>query len=445
MNYTLPLVYNSYNIYLIGNSIPEENSLAIISQWQYIQVIVEIIQESIIFPIFFFVGGILKSDNHKLIERRISTSIKIILLAITPIVIILTIYVKNLVDYIDTPNEIINSTISYLRIKIWTLVITVCNLGLVIIIESLNKKRYLITLLICKMTLYIIFDSFLFGEYHFSLGLGIKGVALSNLIVESILITFIIIHLRTKLNLNIFREFNTLNLFDFKIFKNISIGIGIESTVKNIAYLTMIITLINSLGPKQIGGYYLSMHLFWSILLTPIIALNETLKVLIANNSNKLTIIKSLLKYGIMIGAIVVSAWILLLPFIDNIFTQFNNDKEVISFARIAFGILLIPYMIMSINMIIDSIFYGLGVTKYLAYQSIITNILVYFSAYTLYKIEIWIPSFISILCLFSIGILIDSILTVIYMKHILRNRDFTSPNKSYCAHAAHCGKRHVV
>ena len=68
----IPSFYNSYSVYLIGNAIPNENGLAIVSQWQFIQVIIEIFQEALVFPIFFFVGSTLKSTNKQLITDRIS-------------------------------------------------------------------------------------------------------------------------------------------------------------------------------------------------------------------------------------------------------------------------------------------------------------------------------------------------------------------------------------
>jgi len=71
--------------------------------------------------------------------------------------------------------------------------------------------------------------------------------------------------------------------------------------------------------------------------------------------------------------------------------------------------------------MIIDSVFYGLGKTKYLALQSVITNVSVYFTAFIFYKVGIWNPSLVSILCLFATGISVDSILTFIYMKKVLK------------------------
>ena len=41
----LPSIYNSYSIFLIGNKPPELQSLAIVAQWQFVQVGMEVIHQ----------------------------------------------------------------------------------------------------------------------------------------------------------------------------------------------------------------------------------------------------------------------------------------------------------------------------------------------------------------------------------------------------------------
>jgi hypothetical protein len=75
----------------------------------------------------------------------------------------------------------------------------------------------------------------------------------------------------------------------------------------------------------------------------------------------------------------------------------------------------------MSINMLIDSLFYSTGKTRYLAYQSLWTNSVVYLNAYILYYFDIWYPTFINILVFFGIGILVDSFFTILYANRVMR------------------------
>ena len=85
-----------------------------------------------------------------------------------------------------------------------------------------------------------------------------------------------------------------------------------------------------------------------------------------------------------------------------------------------AMKILIIPYILLALNMVTDSIFYGVGKTQYQAYQAIITNGTVYVMAFITYLTDLWTPTFISIMILFGIGIIVDSILTVYYAFKVL-------------------------
>lgn len=40
----LPNVYQLYRVYLVGNEIPDAGSLAIVSQWQFVGLVVEVFQ-----------------------------------------------------------------------------------------------------------------------------------------------------------------------------------------------------------------------------------------------------------------------------------------------------------------------------------------------------------------------------------------------------------------
>ena len=59
----LPQFYRSYSVYLIGNAIPDTNALATIAQWQFIELLLEIVQETFVLAIFFFVGKGLQSKD----------------------------------------------------------------------------------------------------------------------------------------------------------------------------------------------------------------------------------------------------------------------------------------------------------------------------------------------------------------------------------------------
>jgi len=182
----------------------------------------------------------------------------------------------------------------------------------------------------------------------------------------------------------------------------------------------MIVRLLNLLGEDMIGGYYLAMNIFWSFLLVPVLALSESAKVLIANHSGDISKVRSLWYTSLIIGGIIVVLWLVFLPFWSTVAGILNSNSEVVNVSTKAMALLIIPYILLALNTVTDSIFYGVGKTKYQAYQAIITNGTVYLLAFIAYITDIWDPTFTSVMILFGIGIVVDSILTVFYAFRVL-------------------------
>ena len=154
--------------------------------------------------------------------------------------------------------------------------------------------------------------------------------------------------------------------------------------------------------------------------MVPILALAESTRVLIANHSEDILKVRQLFYAALIIGGIIVFIWLVLLPFWGDFASFLNSNNEIVGYSEKAMVILIIPYILFALNMVTDSIFCEVGKTQYQAYQAIITNGTVYVAAFIAYLTGFWTPTFNSILILFGIGILVDSILTVFYAFRVL-------------------------
>ena len=67
-----------------------------------------------------------------------------------------------------------------------------------------------------------------------------------------------------------------------------------------------------------------------------------------------------------------------------------------------------------------SAFFYGLGRIEYLAYQAVITNGTMYVAVFLLYVTRVWTPTFEGVMVLFSLGILVDSLLTFTFLLKVL-------------------------
>jgi len=324
------------------------------------------------------------------------------------------------VSIIGTPDNIQVMTSQFIKIKTATIPLFLLSIASVIIVETVNRKKYLLTIAILQVVYAFIFDSLFYGGYAFSLDLGVLGVAWAEIASGTCLFITTLILLRKIIFAKVKNFISFFTLKDWRIYLKVGGWSGLDSLVRNVAYFFLIVRLLNLLGENSIGGYYLAMHIIWSFLLVPILALAESTRVLIANQSDDIPKVRSIWYSALIIGGIIIVIWVILLPFWGDFAGLLNSNTDIVDFSLQAMGILIIPYILLALNMITDSIFYGVGKTKYQAYQAIITNGTAYVIAFILYLTGVWTPTFTSILILFGIGIVIDSILTLFYAWRVL-------------------------
>jgi Na+-driven multidrug efflux pump len=399
----LPRFYRSYSIYLIGNAIPDTNALATVAQWQFIELLLEVVQETFVLAIFFFVGrGMQRSEGPGPPIRTALTSILLVSGGLAAVLFLLS---DNFVSIIGTPESIQGTTSQFLKIKTATIPLFLLSMASIIIVETVNRKRYILTLAVMQVIYQFIFDSLFYGGYPFSLNLGVIGVAWSEIASGTCLFITTLVLLRRTIFGEVRNLLSFFSLKDWKIYLRVGGWSGLDSLVRNIAYFFMIVRLLNLLGEGSIGGYYLAMHIIWSFLLVPILALSESTKVLIANHSADIHKVRQIWYSALVIGGIVILLWLIFLPFWGSFAGFLNPNDEIVEFSQTTMVILIVPYILLALN---------------LAYQAIITNGTVYVVAYVAYLTGLWTPTFNSILILFSIGILVDSILTVYYAFRVL-------------------------
>jgi len=414
----LPRFYRSYSIYLIGNAIPDTNALATVAQWQFIELLLEVVQETFVLAIFFFVGrGMQRSDGP---GPPIRTALTSILLFSSVLAVVLFVLSDNFVAIIGTPESIRETTSQFLKIKTATIPLFLLSMASVVIVETVNRKRYILTLAVLQVIYQFIFDSLFYGGYPFSLNLGVLGVAWAEIASGSCLFITTLLLLRRIIFDKVRNLLSFFTLKDWKIYLRVGGWSGLDSLVRNVAYFFMIVRLLNLLGESSIGGYYLAMHIIWSFLLVPILALAESTRVLIANHSEDILKVRQIWYSALIIGGIIILIWLVLLPFWGNFAGVLNTNNEIVDYSEKAMLILIVPYILLALNLVTDSIFYGVGKTQYQAYQAIITNGTVYVIAFISYLTNLWTPTFNSILILFGIGILVDSLLTVYYAFRVL-------------------------
>ena len=88
--------------------------------------------------------------------------------------------------------------------------------------------------------------------------------------------------------------------------------------------------------------------------------------------------------------------------------------------------ILLPFYVLYAFQNVFDAIFYGLGKTSYMLFESVVTNTVYYGAAFVMYVAGIWTPSLVGIALMFGLGNAFDSIVSFAAYKHLLKKERIT-------------------
>ena len=414
-----PNVYQLYRVYLIGSELPDPGSLAVVSQWQFVGLVIEVFQEATVLAIFFFLGSQIRNSASIQVDRAKSV-LTFIFLASIVFSVGVFLFRDAFITFIGTSENIQGQTSTFLGISIFSVPFTLLAAAMIVLFESLGLRNLVLCMAIANVALRFCLDSLFFGGHGFSLGGDVVAVGWSTLLASvGLFVVGLVLMVRTR-RIG-FTELKKAPTFvDMREYLRVGLGSGVDSLVRNVAYFFMIVRIVNTIGSAEIGGYYVAIQILWSFMLVPVLALSDSAKALVANAAGDLPRIKTLWHASMVITAGMMLIWIAIVPNFKNFAGVLTDDRETIEWAITAFGILFVPYVLFSFNTVMDSIFYGIGRTKYMAYQALLTNGTVYLAAFLLYASGAWAPTFEGVMVLFSLGILFDSFLTVFFVIKVL-------------------------
>ena len=416
----LPNVYQVYRTGIIGTTLPDPGSLAIVSQWQFVGLVIEVFQEATVLAIFFFVGSQIRGSAGVQMDRA-KTVLLFIFAASLAYSLGIFAFTDAFIDVIGTPEEIREQTRQYLEISVFSLPFTVLAAAIVVLFESLGMRRMVLVMAFVNVALLFGMDMLFFGGGELSLQADVTGVAWSTLLAS---LSLFLIGLALLFQIKGAKFASILappSFSGLRTYLRVGMWSGADSAIRNAAYFVMILGIINSIGVGEIGGYYVFIQIMWGFLLVPVLAFAESAKALVANASGSVRDIRRLWLASMLITSLILAAvWLPVLAFFGDIAASLTTDAEMLRLALAAFGILILPYVLFSFNTVTDSVFYGTGRTRYMAIQSAVTNGTVYLGAFALYTSGMWAPTFEGVMWLFFYGIVVDTGLTFLFLRRML-------------------------
>ncbi|HHY96979.1 MAG TPA: multidrug transporter [Acholeplasma sp.] len=409
----IPTVYTTVRIFLIGQ-LPGDWGFNIASQLSWVNLLYEILQEALILPLFYFIGMAIK--NRLDLENKIRTGIIFTGAIYSILSLLVVVFAVPLINIMAQDTSLINETATYIRLEtVAAIFMTLVKFSLVTLVV-INKDKYLYYLLGLQMILTVLVDVFFVSSLSFSLNLGVNGIAFSNIIVNLFLMVLVYFILR-KEDINVFSK-QKLNFGWIKDLFKIGGISGLESFVRNIAFMFMVIRMVNVVGEQ--GTFWVANNFIWGWLLLPVLQLGELVK-RDCGESDSAIKDKTLGYFGIT--TIIVILWAISIPlwkpFLRDVL-QLSNYTDVFNIALVSVGF----YVLFAYNNVIDSIFYGIGKTKYMLFQSVIINSVFYGTLFVLYVTGVYQPTLMLIAIMFAAGIAFDSLLTYGMFIWMLRSKN---------------------
>ena len=393
---------------------PGDWGFNIASQMAWVGLVYEIVQEALILPLFFLLGKSLSIKDE--FENKVRTGLFVTFGIYFIISLILIIFTKPLVVLMAQNVDLIDATVSYVRIESVAALFSTLTRFIILVLVTMKKPDYMYYLLGVQMFMSVLLDTFLVSGLSFSLNIGVNGIAISNIIVNLTMLTIAIVLLNRE---NIRVLFNkTKPSFEWlKEWYQVGKFSGLESFFRNLAFMVMIIRIVNEVSEQ--GSYWVANNFIWFWLLLPVLALGDLVKKEVGEDIDNIR--TKTFGYFIVVTIIVI-AWLISIPVWKPFLQYVMNVSE---YEKV-YGIVtlqLVFYITFAYNSIMDSTFYGVGKTNYMLYQSLIIDVFYYGIAFILYITKAFTPTLTTISLMFGIGMVLDFIPTTILYRKLLREK----------------------
>lgn len=405
-----PTIYTTLRTFFLGQ-LPGEWAYSIAGQLSWVNLLYEIVDEAIVLPLFFFMGDSIK--DKKEFSNRIKTGLLISFSIYAVFSALIIVFIRPMLGAMAASSDIITESAKYIRIESIANVFGMLYSFMCVALITTGKEKLVYLLTVCKLILCIILDTFLVSSLSFSMNLGVNGIGISNIIINCILTIITAI----MLSMEGYSVFNK-DKMSFKwtgTFLKVGGISGLESFVRNFAYMLMVSRMVNMVGEQ--GTYWVANNFIWGWMLLPVLQLGELIKQETSKDKNS---VKNNTKGYFAITGIIVALWLVLIPlykpFMKNVLGYTDVDKL---FSLVM--TLFIFYVFYAVQNVFDMTFYGRGKTGYILFESVVTNSVYYGIFFILYLNGIWVPTLTGIALMFGFGNAFDSIVSYIAYRYFLK------------------------
>ena len=265
----VPLIYTTTRIHFIG-SMPDAWAFSIAAQVAWLNIGYEVINEALLLPLAYILGQVIKTKDA--FQKRAAASLGVVVFTYALVTAFVLVFTPELVFAMQQQENLLAQTIEYIRLESIAIFVSSAYLFFNLVLVLHNKQKVLYSLLVIQTVLTILCDTLLVSQLSMSLQLGVTGIAITNIVVNSVLVV-------VSFKLLFLNEFAldlrkvALNKAEWlKEWFKIGSRSGLESLVRNTAFVVMILQLMNQL--QQAGTFWVANGFIWGWLLLPVLTLS---------------------------------------------------------------------------------------------------------------------------------------------------------------------------
>lgn len=264
-----PAIYQAVRIFFLGQ-MPDPGAYSIAGQLSWVQLLYEIVQETVLLPLYFFLGQVV--SDKAVFGNRVRSGLWLTAGIWTALAVALSAFARPLLGWMAAAPDIIDASAAYIRIESFANIFATLFSFALVALVTLSREKWLYVLTGARLVFSILLDCLLLSNLPFSLRIGVNGIGWSNLAANGILFAVALVllvregvPLGGKLSFGWAREFFRVGSLS-----------GLESFVRNFTYMVMVVRMINVV--QEQGLYWTANNFIWGWLLLPITQLGELVK-----------------------------------------------------------------------------------------------------------------------------------------------------------------------
>ena len=363
----MPTIYSTFRVAILG-TLPDTGPLSIASQMAWVSVLLEIIEEGLLLPLYHCLGTSIADRGST--KNKVKTGFLVSLVIYVLFSSTVAALAWPLVRLMGQSEELQEETVDYIRLELIGIVAGSLAklLMLVMILHKWNAMLYL-TLFVqmaSSMTLDFLLVSQMVAD------LGTSGVAYSSIGTSNLVLLVSLAIVWVKLGFS--WDDLTRERYDYHWFRRwtrVGFFSALDSLIRNSVYLVVIIRAMNLLEEQD--SYWICNTFIWNWMLLPALPLTDLLKQDVSDGSQeKMFHWKKTSGYA-AISFVIFVFWAASYPLWDLFIVHVLKAPEPEVVEDLA--LLLMPcYTFLVLGNLMKSVFYALGRTDLLAFAAFIGN-----------------------------------------------------------------------